>query len=198
MPVPTCPEFDIELGKFLVNKALLLDPQDIEANRIMGNMQMLFYRDYDKAQMHYELAMQNAPSNAFIVGRNAAFHIFNGDPRRGLKMLDQAVDMDPFMPVWILEDRMRALYVLRHYDEMFECARTFPYQTLTSRIYRAVAHSVLGNEERAAQLIAATLADDPEITSEYLVKQELYRDSAISEEIIARAERAGLPGPRQI
>ena len=188
-------DFDFDAAQKMIEKALRLDPEDADAHRIMGNMQLRIHRDFTKAYIHYERAMQLAPNNAHIVGLVAAFHIFNGDPEMGLEMLDRAEIMDPFIPVWILENRIRAYFVMGKFDEMLACARSLPFQTRCSRIYRAVVSMKHGDEQRARQLIAATLADDPNLTSEYVRLQELYRDENIVKEILELAENAGLAMP---
>ena len=186
-------DFDFDQAEQMIEKALRLDPRDAEAHRIMGNMQMLMHRDYDRARVHYERAMELAPNNAYVVGRVAAFYIFTGEAEKGLEFLDRAETMDPFVPVWIIEDRVRAFYVLNRFDEMFACARALPFQTRCARIYRAVTRSRLGDPDRARQLILATLADDPSLTSAYIQVQELYRDRRVTEEILKHAVQAGLP-----
>ncbi len=188
-------DFDFDAAKQMIEKALRLDPEDADAHRIMGNMQLRIHRDFAKAYIHYQRAMQLAPNNAHIVGLVAAFHIFNGEPETGLEMLDRAETMDPFIPVWILENRIRAYFSMGQFDEMLACARKLPFQTRCSRIFRAVVSMKRGDEQRARQLIAATLADDPNLTSEYVRVQELYRDENIVKEILELAESAGLPMP---
>ncbi|MCU9840333.1 hypothetical protein OEZ49_21480 [Ruegeria sp. WL0004] len=186
-------DFDLDAAQQMIEKALRLDPEDADAHRIMGNMQLRIHRDFIKAYVHYERAMRLAPNNAHIVGLVAAFHIFNGDPEKGLEMLDRAEIMDPFIPVWILENRIRAYFVEGKLDQMLACARSLPFQTRCPRIYRAVVSMKRGDAELARKLIAATLADDPTLTSEYVRVQELYRNEKVVNEILQLAEGAGLP-----
>ncbi|AXI55146.1 adenylate/guanylate cyclase domain-containing protein [Sulfitobacter sp. JL08] len=189
-------DFDFDAAQQMIEKALRLDPEDADAHRIMGNMQLRIHRDFTKAYIHYERAMQLSPNNAHIVGLVAAFHIFNGDPEKGLELLERAEIMDPFIPVWILENRIRAYFVMGKFDEMLACSRNLPFQTRCSRIFRAVVSMKNGDPKRARQLIAATLADDPTLTSEYVRVQELYRDEKVANEIFQLAEAAGLPRPK--
>ncbi|AXI55487.1 adenylate/guanylate cyclase domain-containing protein [Sulfitobacter sp. JL08] len=188
-------DFDFDTGQRMIETALRLDPEDADAHRIMGNMQLRMHRDFDKAQIHYERAMELAPNNAHIIGLVAAFHIFNGDPEKGLELLERAETMDPFIPVWILENRIRAYFSMGKFDDMLAWASKLPFQTRCSRIYRAVVSMKHGDVERARQLIAATLADDPSLTSEFIRMQELYRDEKIMAEMLPLAESAGLPSP---
>ncbi len=99
------------------------------------------------------------------------------------------------LPVWVTEERIAALYVLGRHDEMEAAAQALPFQTRRSRIYRAVVYERAGRHEDARKLIAALRADDPEITSDYIRFEELYRDDGIIEDMIAVAERASLPQP---
>lgn len=189
------PEFDIEEGERMIQTALRLDPDDADAHRIMGMMDIRIHRDYPAARRHFERAMQLAPSNAFIVGRTAAFHIFDGDPEKGLALLDRAEALDPFLPVWVVEERVAAHYTMARFDEMAAVAKSLPFQTRRTRLYRAVARARHGELDRARRLIAAVIADDPAITSDYIRFIELYRDPAIVEELVRHAEAAGLPRP---
>ncbi|MEW9919507.1 adenylate/guanylate cyclase domain-containing protein [Marimonas sp. MJW-29] len=187
-------DFDVEEGQRQIEKALTLDPNDPEAHRIMGMMQLRIHRNFDAARRHFERSMQLAPSNAYIIGRAAAFYIFDGDPIEGLRLLDRAEAMDPFLPVWVTEERIAALYCLGRYDEMMATAKALPFQTRRSRIYRVAVHMKQGEKEEAERLVATLLVDDPQINSDFIVFEDMYRDESIIDELVTSAQTAGLPG----
>ena len=71
-----------------------LDPNDPEANRVMGAIHM--YRGaFDAARQCHEKAMALSPSDAYIKGRSAAFYNFAGEPERALQLLKEAEELDP-------------------------------------------------------------------------------------------------------
>ena len=98
-------------GEQRIQRALELDPNDPEANRVMGSIQM--HRGaFDAARKYHEKAMGLSPSDAYIKGRSAAFYNFAGEPERALELLDEAAELDPFLHVWCVEERVAVLYAL--------------------------------------------------------------------------------------
>lgn len=187
------PDFDLRAAEHLLNKALKLDPSDPEVHRILGVHSIKLHGDYDSSRTHHEMAMELAPNDAYILGRCAAFYTFVGEPQRALDLLERADALDPFLPVWIIEERIAAFYALGDYLSLSRTARTLPFQTRRSRCYRAAARVALGQPERASALIAEALADDPALSIEYVVSQELYRDRGLLSTLTDRLQQAGLP-----
>jgi class 3 adenylate cyclase/TolB-like protein len=186
------PEFDLEEGMRHLGRALELDPNDPDANRIMGSMKM-HAGEFDASRQYHEKAMALSPSDAYIKGRSAAFYTFAGEPERALELLDEAEALDPFLPVWCIEERAAALYALGRYDEALEAARALPFQTLRSRLYRAAARVALGDIERARRIVSEALALTPDLTSNFVLRNEFYRDEAAIPTMIDRLVEAGLP-----
>ncbi len=186
------PEFDLDEGIRSVERALELDPNEPEANRIMGSIKM-HTGEFDAARQYHEKAMAISPSDAYIKGRSAAYYTFAGEPERALELLDEADELDPFLPVWCVEERGAALYALDRFEEAIEASRGLPFQTRRSRIYRAASRVALGDIERARKLVAEALASAPELTTEYVSQQETYRDPEVTRTLIERLTAAGLP-----
>ncbi len=186
------PGFDLDEGIRSVERALELDPNEPDANRIMGSIKM-HAGEFDAARQYHEKAMAISPSDAYIKGRSAAFYNFTGEPERALELLDEADELDPFMPVWCVEERGAALYALDRFEEAIEASRGLPFQTRRSRIYRAASRVALGDIERARKLVAEALASAPELTTEYVSQQETYRDPEVTRTLIERLTAAGLP-----
>ncbi len=186
------PDFDIAEGTRHVERALELDPNDPEANRVMGSIKM-GADEFDASRHYHEKAMALSPSDAYIKGRCAAFYTFAGEPERALELLDEAEALDPFLPVWCVEERVVALYALGRFEEAVAAGRALPFQTRRSRLYRAAAHTALGNLERARQLVAEARATAPELTVTYVQQKESYRDRGVKQLLIDRLEEVGLP-----
>ncbi|MFT7596730.1 MAG: adenylate cyclase, partial [Paracoccaceae bacterium] len=176
-----------------LSRALALDPADPELHRILGIVQIKLHNDYEASRNHHEMAMNLAPNDAYILGRCAAFYTFVGEADRALDLLDRAAVLDPFLPVWIVEERIAALYSLGRFEDMSREARNLSFQTRRTRIYRSAARVALGNVARAGDLIAEALADDSGLTIEYVISQELFQDGQVMQTLLDRVRAAGLP-----
>ena len=186
------PEFDWDDGERRTQRALELDPNDPEANRIMGSI--LMHRGaFDASGKYHEKAMALSPSDAYVKGRSAAFYNFSGDPERALVLLDQAGELDPFLHVWCIEERVAVLYHLGRFREAIESALRLTFQTRRSRLYRAAAHEALGETARAREVVAEAIASAPDLTTDFMENHEWYRDAAIKRTLIEFLVRVGLP-----
>ncbi len=186
------PEFDWEDGERRTQRALELDPNDPEANRIMGSI-LMHRGTFDASRKYHEKAMELSPSDAYIKGRSAAFYNFSGEPERALQLLDEAGELDPFLHVWCVEERVAVLYHLGKYREAIEAALQLTFQTRRSRLYRAAAHAALGETARAREIVAEAVASTPDLTAEFIEAQECYRDPAVKRKLVETLVQAGLP-----
>jgi adenylate cyclase len=186
-------DFDIAKGEKMLEKALELDPTDPEANRIMGVVRIKSNRDFTSARYHHERALEFAPNDAYIMGRCAAFYVYVNEPEKALAMLEQADIFDPFLPVWVTEERVAAYYVLDRFEDALQTARMLPHQTRRTRIYSAASLVALGDLDAARIKISRALAEDSALTYAYIKSQELFEDGQILKLLIERACEAGLP-----
>lgn len=187
------PDFDLPTAERLLNRAMELDGSDPELHRIFGVVQIKLNRDYEASRRHHETALRLAPNDAYIVGRCAAFYTFAGEAERALELLTHAETLDPFLPVWIIEERVAALYALGRFAEMNDEARSLNFQTRRSRLYRAAGRVARGDTNRAQQLVQEALADDPALSTAYVETQELFSDVGILLTLLDRLKQAGLP-----
>ena len=186
------PDFDIAEGTRHVERALELDPNDPEANRIMGSIK-IGSGEFEASRHYHEKAMALSPSDAYIKGRCAAFYSFAGEPERALELLDEAEALDPFLPVWCVEERVVALYAAGRYEEATAAGRALPFQTRRSRLYRAASHVALGHRDRAREIVAEARANAPDLTVSYVQQKESYRDADMKRALVDRLVEAGLP-----
>jgi adenylate cyclase len=186
------PEFDEDDGERRVQRALELDPNDPEANRVMGSI--LMHRGaFDASREYHEKAMALSPSDAYIKARSAAFYNFSGEPERALQLLDEAGELDPFLHVWCVEERVAVLYNLGRFREATEAALRLTFQTRRSRLYSAAAHAARGEPDHARQIVAEAIATTSDLTTDYVENREFYRDPAIKQTLIELLVAAGLP-----
>jgi tetratricopeptide (TPR) repeat protein len=111
-----------------------------------------------------------------------------------MALLDEAEELDPFLPVWCVEERAAALYALERFEEAIEAGRALPFQTRRSRLYRAASRVALGDIDRARQIVAEALTVTPDLTTNYIQQYEFYRDRAVKRLLVERLVKAGLPG----
>lgn len=175
-----------------VRHALLLDPNDPEANRVMGSM-LLYEHEYDASRQFHLKALELAPNDAYIIGRCAAFHLFAGQPEEALNLLDRAESLDPYLPVWCTEERVAANYVLHQFEDALQAARRLAFQTRRTSLYRVACRVALGDIERARRLMLEAIGTNPDLNPEFVLKNEHYKDSSITNELLARLHQAGLP-----
>ena len=186
------PDFDLAEGTRHVERALALDPNEPEAHRIMGSIKMSS-SDFDASRLHHEKAMALSPSDAYIKARSAAYYVFAGEPGKALELLDEAEQLDPFLPAWCVEERIAALYALGRFDEAEAAGRALPFQTRRSRLYRAASRVALGDLDGARQIVAEAVAAAPDLTTDYIERMEYYREDGVKGQLIDRLVAAGLP-----
>ena len=186
------PECDFDECIRRGQRALELDPNAPEANRIMGAIRLLT-GDYEAARHYHEKAMAMSPSDAYLKARSAAFYTYSGEPERALELLDEAEELDPFLPVWCVEERGAALYALGRFEEAIEGLRALSFQTRRSRLYTAASWVALGEVEQAGRVVREALVDAPDLTAEQVHEIEPYRDRQVVADLVERLVIAGLP-----
>ena len=158
----------------------------------MGSVQMA-KGDFEAARRYHEKAMELSPNDAYIKGRSAAFCTFFGMPERALELLDEALALDPYLPVWCAEERGVAFYAQERYRDTVEHLCALPFQTRRSRLYQIAARMALGETDQAQRLARAALAVQPELSVKYVRDQEYYRDRGALEQLVQRLIEAGVP-----
>lgn len=186
------PDFDVEQGRRDILHALELDPFDAEANRIMGTFELM-NGNFDEALAHNRRAMDLNPTDAYIKARCAAIFNFIGEAEQSLSLLDQAEMLDPFLPVWCVEERGVALHVLGRFAEAIESLGKLTFQTNRSRIYRAAALVALNRVDEASRVVREAVGGKPDLTVSGFTSREHYRDPEKTRELGRLLTEAGLP-----
>jgi class 3 adenylate cyclase len=186
------PGFELDRELHFAERALELDPNNAEAHRIMGAIQMQF-GSFESAEYHHRRAMELNPSDAYIKARTAAFYIYKGEPMRALQLVEEAQALDPFLPAWCLVQKGIALYALGRYGEASGALFELPHPTLQSRLYQAAAYIALGQLKEARELAQRAIRMNDGMTVARIVADEPYRDSGMREELRRRLIDAGVP-----
>ncbi|MGX5848279.1 hypothetical protein ACWGTO_14505 [Mesorhizobium sp. PL10] len=108
-------------------------------------------------------------------------------------MLDEAEMLDPFLPVWCVEERGVALYSLGRHAEAIESFGKLTFQTIRSRLYRAAALVALNRADDASRMVREAVGGKPDLTASDFTSREYYRDPRKVRELGRLLREAGLP-----
>jgi tetratricopeptide (TPR) repeat protein len=185
-------DFDFDGGERDIRRAVELDPCDPEVNRILACYELL-KGNFDDAEAHSLRAMELNPSDAYLRAKCANISTYVGRPDRSLALLEQADALDPFLPVWCVEERGIALYALERYREALDALAKLVFQTYRSRLYRAAALVALDRSAEAHRLVKEAIAGNPGLAASKFMFNECYRDRGKRSELRRRLSVAGLP-----
>lgn len=186
------PDFDVEQGERDTRRAMELDPMDAESHRILATFE-LWKDNYENAIARIHRAMELNPTDAFLKARSASISTFNGDMAYSLQLLDQAEHLDPFMPVWCVEERGIALYAMESYLQALAAFEKLAFQTFRSRLYRGASLIALNRGEEARRLVREAMASKPNLSVASFLQSERYRDLDRRRILGDRLQSAGLP-----
>lgn len=186
------PEFNLDKDKRYIDRALELDPNNPEAQRIMGVVQMI-NGDFEASRYHHERAMELSPCDAYVMARSASFYTFDGQPDRASEIIEKAIRLDPLLPVWCVEERGIALFGAGKFQEAIGALNDMPYQSYRSRLYQCAALMALGQIEDAKKAMQQALATNTEVTATWFMRKECWRDMDKRNQIKASLIEAGLP-----
>lgn len=186
------PDFDREQAQRDIRRALELDPYDAEVNRIMGALELM-NGNVEEALAHHRRAMKLNPTDAYIKAACAAAFTVAGKPEESLRLLDEAETLDPFLPVWCVEERGIALYSLGRFVEAIESLGQLAFQTNRSRLYRAASLVALNRLDEAQRLVREALGGKPDLNAAGFTERELPCNPERSRRLADLLSQAGLP-----
>ena len=108
-------------------------------------------------------------------------------------MIAEAEALDPFLPVYCLEEKGVALFNLGKYKEAISALNSLAFQTFRSRSYAAACAMALGEEERSRNALAEAVSISPNLTVSKLLTWEYYRNPNDAERLRKLLIAAGLP-----
>ena len=170
-----------DICKASATRALELDPDDHEANRIMGAIS-LFLRDFELARHHHDRAEELCPSDSFIIGKNAEMKMYLGDPHEGLEKVKRGIRINPFCPDDLLEKQGKCLYWVEDFDAALASFKKMRTESRDGLFYSAATLKKLGREQEAVDALhrASRLTD---LSIETFVKGQPFKDPARNREL---------------
>ena len=165
-----------------VTKAFEIDPDDPEAHRIMGAIELV-REDFDQAAYHHERARELCPSDPYMIIRYATLLIYLGKPEEALAEITNAKRIDPFCPDLLFEDEGMCHFWLDRLPEAVDAFNKLQIPTRNSLFYLAGAHVKIGDIDKASQVLKEAIAMSS-LSVEEFVKTQKYRDPDKKEKLL--------------
>jgi len=134
------------------SRALELDPDDHEANRIMGSIS-LNLRDFDLARHHHDRAEDLCPSDSYIIGKNAEMRLYLGEPQEGLEKVAWAMRINPFCPDDLLEKDGKCRFWLDDFKGALASLKKMRTESRDGLFYSAATLKKLGRDDEALEML---------------------------------------------
>ncbi len=178
----------IALGR----RGLELDENEPECHRIMGSLS-LYSRDFDKAEYHFQRALDLNPNHAYLVGRMGEIYNFLGDGEKALDYQNRAKTLDPLLPTYCRELEAAAHYVLGNYHDTVSVVSQLLHKSKRSHAYLVAALSHLDDEMTLRKAVDELLVAHPSFSISNFLESEYYKDEVVPQQLAVDLKKAGLP-----
>jgi adenylate cyclase len=168
-----------------------LDDEETECLRLIGELH-LFRRRYDEAEGYLRRAYALNPNDDRIQSQMAALLSFLGEQVEAERFARMAIRSNPFHPSFYQFNLGRVLMLQKRYVEAVEALVAATPKQIRYRCYLAACHAALGDLEAAGRVRDEIYAEQPGFSLDHFSVTFLYRDPAVSRELRALMERAGL------
>ncbi len=164
-----------------VIRSLEIDQNDHEAHRIMGAISLV-RGDFELARHHQERAMELCPSDAYIMGKNAALLVYLGEPEKALEIVQHAMRINPFCPDDLFVDEGMCYFWLGKYSEAVNCFRKMKTPDRESVFYLTVSLSKLGEGIKSAETLKQAFKMTDLSVEDFLLTQH-YQNPELKQEL---------------
>ena len=183
----------LERALELAQKAIELDDSYADAYMLLSTVYLYKDRQYEQAIAVAEKAIALDLSNAAGYSVLAAILNAAGRPEEVIRLMDEAMRLNPRYPAAYLFQSGRAYYYMEQYDRAIEVLKRSvtrrPNHTFT-HLYLAASYIQINREEEARSEMAEALRISPNIRIE--PGWMFYKDQAVEERFNDSLRRAGL------
>ena len=158
-----------------------IDQNDHEAHRIMGAISLV-RGDFELARHHQERAMELCPSDAYIMGKNAALLVYLGEPEKALEIVQHAMRINPFCPDDLFVDEGMCYFWLGKYSEAVNCFRKMKTPDRESIFYLTASLSKLGEGIKSAETLKQAFKMTDLSVEDFLLTQH-YQNPELKQEL---------------
>ena len=164
-----------------VIRSLEIDQNDHEAHRIMGAISLV-RGDFELARHHQERAMELCPSDAYIMGKNAALLVYLGEPEKALEIVQHAMRINPFCPDDLFVDEGMCYFWLEKYSNAANCFRKIKTPSRESLFYFAATLFKLEEEKKSAETLKQAFKMTDMSVEDFLLTQH-YQNPELKQEL---------------
>ena len=164
-----------------VIRSLEIDQNDHEAHRIMGAISLV-RGDFELARHHQERAMELCPSDAYIMGKNAALLVYLGEPEKALEIVQHAMRINPFCPDDLFVDEGMCYFWLGKYSEAVNCFRKMKTPDRESVFYLTASLSKLGEGIKSTETLKQAFKMTDLSVEDFLLTQH-YQNPELKQEL---------------
>jgi TolB-like protein len=173
-------------------KALSIDANDAWSHWAASYVALCQWK-FDLALVHSRRALSLNPNDTIIAAESANLLVRMGQPEEALRRLDDAMQRDPFPPMWVWETRFRALFHLHRYEEALDALNNVSAPHDWLQLYFAATYAHFGRLENARTALARFLAVQPAASVSLFARAEPYSDKQLLEHFLDGLRKAGLP-----
>ena len=164
-----------------VIRSLEIDQNDHEAHRIMGAISLV-RGDFELARHHQERAMELCPSDAYIMGKNAALLVYLGEPEKALEIVQHAMRINPFCPDDLFVDEGMCYFWLEKYSNAANCFRKIKTPSRESLFYFAATLFKLEEEKKSAETLMQAFKMTDMSVEDFLLTQH-YQNPELKQQL---------------
>ena len=86
----------MDTAYYHINQAIQLDPNDAEANRIMGYMKLVYESDFESAESHFRKSHQMSPSDVHLTLNLSTFCIYSSNLVSAKELIEEVKVLNPY------------------------------------------------------------------------------------------------------
>ena len=157
----------------LIERALEIDPDDAEANRIMGSMQRA-KGNFDLSIMHHKHAAELCPSDLYISSKLCEVLMYDGRIEEAESELCRAKEINPTSSDLLLQIEGTLRFWQGNFDSCKTLLGTIRIPSPISLVFLAAAEFYIGNTQ-VAKASVTKIENEYGVTVQRLFAGESYR-----------------------
>lgn len=187
---------DREQCRAVAQVAYELDPDESEANRILGSI-YLGAREFDKADYHIARSVALNPNDAHHLVMAGESMSYMGRAAEGKELIARAMRLNPHHPDWYWQQMGLACYVGGQFGDAIEAINRNFSPTVFDHALLAACYIELDQPDAAHGHVNEILSEEPGASIGYFRSADQFsrfKDVGILEQLLNALTTAGLPG----
>lgn len=174
-----------------IDTLVQLDDNDPEVHRIAGALHQMAGNS-DTAVAHIDKAVLLNPSDAYLLASSAVYRAYSGDCDGALQQIERAMEVDPFLPTWCVEDHGVVLYANEDYVGAAASLRRLTTPSPRALAYLAASLAAQGDIASAQLAVQRIHQIDPDYSLERFLWLATFRSGDVKDALRSRLEKSGL------